>query len=134
MKHTSNIAASMCLFILLLVICSSMSAQGGPPLLTDDPETPGNRQWEINTGVTFKLQGDSKDFDLPSLDLNYGWGDHLQLKFEIPWLVGSDGTGIKAEPGDGKIGVKWRFAVQENHGLNISTYPQFSWNSPGAKR
>lgn len=24
------------------------SAQGGPPLITDDPDTPGPRHWELN--------------------------------------------------------------------------------------
>jgi hypothetical protein len=25
-------------------------AQGGPPFLSDDPDTPGNKHWEINLG------------------------------------------------------------------------------------
>ena len=34
----------------------SLFAQGGPPLLTDDPGTPGKNNWEINLGYTMDRQ------------------------------------------------------------------------------
>jgi hypothetical protein len=35
--------------VALLVVASEAAvAQGGPPLVTDDPETPGDGHWEIN--------------------------------------------------------------------------------------
>jgi hypothetical protein len=37
----------VCLFI---CASSSLLAQAGPPFQTDDPETPGNGNWEINFG------------------------------------------------------------------------------------
>jgi hypothetical protein len=36
--------ALACLFADILTV----HAQGGPPMITDDPGTPGNGQWEIN--------------------------------------------------------------------------------------
>ncbi|MFT3792165.1 MAG: hypothetical protein QM741_14065 [Rudaea sp.] len=37
------------LFVLVLfAIAKLAAAQGGPPLVTDDPGTPGNGKWEIN--------------------------------------------------------------------------------------
>ncbi len=40
-----------CLFFVLLALTlvtpERLSAQGGPPLLTDDPGTPGPGRWEI---------------------------------------------------------------------------------------
>lgn len=36
--------------------------QGGPPLITDDPDTPGNRHWEINLGfILERLENDPAD-------------------------------------------------------------------------
>src|SRR6266849_7689835 len=49
--------------LLFLVILPALSlglteraafAQGGPPMLTDDPGTPGNRHWEINTAALIR--------------------------------------------------------------------------------
>ncbi len=38
-------------FLLLLTVFASRAlAQAGPPFRTDDPETPGNKHWEINFG------------------------------------------------------------------------------------
>jgi hypothetical protein len=35
--------------LLILTLASTpLRAQGGPPLITDDPDTPGPRHWEIN--------------------------------------------------------------------------------------
>ncbi len=123
---------SLCLFA--AVFCGSAFAQGGPPLLTDDPETPGNRHWEINVGATAEVLQAATDAELPIADFNYGRGDHLQLKLEVPLLVRFTHGTTQSEAGDGKIGVKWRFVDQEKHGINISTYPQMSFNSPGPQR
>jgi hypothetical protein len=30
---------------------TAVRAQGGPPYITDDPDTPGAHNWEINTAV-----------------------------------------------------------------------------------
>lgn len=124
-------AALLCLMVLF---CREALAQGGPPLLTDDPETPGNRQWEINVGATAEVLRTATDAELPIADFNYGWGDHIQLKLEIPLLVRFTHGSIQSEAGDGKFGVKWRFLDQEKHGVNISTYPQMSFNVPGPQR
>ena len=33
---------------ILMVAVGAARAQGGPPLVTDDPDTPGDGHWEIN--------------------------------------------------------------------------------------
>lgn len=129
-----RLARTLWLPLFVLAASNLGHAQGGPPLLTDDPGTPGDRHWEINLGITSEERRDATDFELPIADFNYGWGEHTQLKFEIPWLLRSTGGDIQGELGDGKCGIKWRFVDQEKHGLNVSTYPQFSWNSPGPQR
>lgn len=128
----SFLQASLLLFTVAL--CRPAWAQGGPPLLTDDPETPGNRQWEINVGATAEVFRTATDAELPIADFNYGWGDHIQLKLEFPVLVRFSHGTTQSEAGDGKFGVKWRFIDQDKHGVNISIYPQLSFNTPGPGR
>jgi hypothetical protein len=125
--------------VLILVLFASFLgtaclAQGGPPLRTDDPGTPGSRNWEINAAGTVEARSGVTGTELPIVDINYGWGNHIQLKLEMPVLVQFDSSGTRAEAGDVKCGVKWRFVDQEKHGINISMYPQVSFNSPGPVR
>jgi hypothetical protein len=106
-------------------------AQGGPPLLTDDPGTPGNRHWEINVGFTFDRSRSALDFETPRIDFNYGLGERIQLKYELPWVVlnpsgqpGRDGLG------NSLLGVKWRYVDEEKRGISVSLYPQLEFNNP----
>ena len=59
-------------------------AQGGPPFITDDPGTPGNHHWEINFGWIANHNPGQSYYEIPDVDINYGWGDRIQLKYEIP--------------------------------------------------
>ena len=58
-------------------ICLSY-AQGGPPMLTDDPGTPGAGQWEINMAVLEERTATVRSRSVPHVDINYGWGDRVQ--------------------------------------------------------
>ena len=105
------------------------NANAGPPLLTDDPDTPGPNGWEINIAVTSEKVGDEWGFETPLLDINYGVGERIQLKYEVPLiLVDPADRGTRAGPGNSKIGVKWRFLDEEKAWLDVSTYPQFEFN------
>src|SRR5438445_482716 len=46
MRFTKTIAACAIAAAMLPAL-----AQGGPPMVTDDPETPGDGHWEINIGA-----------------------------------------------------------------------------------
>jgi hypothetical protein len=122
----------LCGFAWAVILPASLWAQGGPPLLTDDPGTPGNRNWEINLGFTQDVQHDLHTYETPILDLNYGLGDRIQLKYELPYLlVSSDGGPLASGLGNSLAGVKWRFYENEEKGWNVSTYPQLEFNNPG---
>ncbi len=115
--------ALLCLMLLCIAIPMAM-AQGGPPLITDDPGTPGNKHWEVNIAFTeTKLPGGTI-YELPHLDLNYGYGDNIQLKLEGPLTIfnGTDTsfTGL----GYTNWGVKWRFQDDSKTRPALSTYPQ----------
>jgi hypothetical protein len=101
-------------------------AQGGPPMLTDDPDTPGDGHWEINAAYVDSAAPGSRLRSLPHVDVNYGLGDRLQLKYETGFVLREAATGGRRTGlDDGLIGVKWRFLDQSDAGASVSTYPQY---------
>jgi hypothetical protein len=107
--------------------CGSAQAQGGPPMVTDDPDTPGNGRWEINlAALGSSSRGGRWEASAPDADINYGWGEHIQLKLDLPWtFVRESGKRWKSGLGTVNAGVKWRFIDSEDHGFSMSTYPQY---------
>lgn len=121
----------------LLLLCgvgmTAVRAQGGPPLITDDPGTPGNHHWEINVAWTVEYNADETENEIPLIDWNYGVGDRLQLKYEVPWVVAREGGDrARAGLGNGLAGIKWRFYDAGENGWQISTYPQIGFVNPGS--
>lgn len=119
---------------LLLILCGltnhAVFAQGGPPLITDDPGTPGDGNWEINLAFTVEKRRTERQYEGPLLDINYGLGDHIQLKYEIPWLIRDErGRSTRTGVGNSEFGLKWRFLDQDTDGIDMSVYPQFAFNS-----
>lgn len=126
--------AQVFVFLYFLVSCAAQAcfAQGGPPLATDDPGTPGNKQWEINVALTLERLGSETDLEAPSLDFNYGAGDHLQLNLELPYAVQTSDSFTRSGAGNSRVGVKWRFLDEASHGIAVSTYPHLTLNNPTA--
>ena len=106
----------------------SLRGQGGPPLFTDDPGTPGAGNWEVNVALTLDRVPGASTWGTPLVDANYGWGERVQLKLEVPWVVLSSGSGTKNGFGNPLFGVKWRFLDEETAGVAVSTYPQYGFN------
>ena len=128
MPHLPMRRANPTSLILPALLLGLSVAQAGPPLLTDDPDTPERGDGEINVAMTAEKRGRAWSLETPLLDFNYGFRDTIQLKFEVPYLVemeskGPDQSGI----GNSEVGVKWRFF--ENDALAVSTYPQLAFNS-----
>lgn len=118
--------------LFLLAATAVLHAEGSPPLITDDPGTPGDGHWEINLGVSTEKRPGSRLSELPLLDLNYGIGDRLQLKYEVPYLrLTEDGAPTESGFGNSAFGVKWRFYDAGEKGLSVSVYPQVEFNTPG---
>lgn len=117
----------MALFLSLRTVPAR--AQGGPPLLTDDPGTPGAGRWEVNVAFTLDRTSASREIGAPLVDANYGWGERVQLKLEIPWIVeDEDFEGRHSGLGNPLFGVKWRFLDEDKAGVAVSTYPQLGFN------
>ena len=115
---------------ILLSVALNCCAQGGPPMQTDDPGTPGNGNWELNVGITIERRMGVQALETPSLDLNYGVGDRLQLKIAVPWVQQADVRTATSGLGNSVGGVKWRFYENDRLRLQISTYPQVEFNNP----
>src|SRR3984885_1437927 len=90
--------------MLAAILAVSAHAQGGPPLVTDDPDTPGNGNWEINAAVI---------------------GEQHQRHWD---LAESAHGGRMSGLGATDFGVKWRFVDQDKSGFALSVYPQLLTN------
>jgi hypothetical protein len=99
-------------------------------MITDDPGTPGDGHWEINMAALANRTPRGNSYQLPLLDINYGLGDRLQFKYEVPWVVdaGRSVSGL----GNSLLGVKWRFYDAGASGWQVSTYPQVQFNTPSS--
>jgi hypothetical protein len=130
------------LFILLAMAMGAFPAraQGGPPFITDDPGTPGNHHWEINFGWEADHNPANAYYETPDIDMNYGWGDRIQLKYELPMAVATDPNNTtRAGLGESLLGIKWRpyeyhrsgeAKSDDNMLFSLGTYPQASINNP----
>ena len=104
-------------------------AQGGPPMITDDPGTPGNGKFEINLAVAFEHRPDETSWDLPALDVNYGVGERIQLTLQTaPVLLKRSGRGPIGGLGATEAALKWRFLDEKSDGVSISTFPRVIFN------
>jgi hypothetical protein len=115
------------LLAIATVVCCGQAFAGSPPLITDDPETPGYQGWEINITSSLEHTRSGTAMENPFFDINYGLtSDRDQLDVEFA-VVSNDPEGADAEWGisDLLVGYKYRFLnADENHGWAVSFYPQ----------
>ncbi|HST30000.1 MAG TPA: hypothetical protein VLK27_04100 [Chthoniobacterales bacterium] len=104
-------------------------AQGGPPMITDDPGTPGNGKWENNLAIAFSHMPNEWSIDTPAIDLNYGWGDHIQLTLQGgPTLLKRSDHGAIGGVGGTEAAVKWRFLDEDTSDFAMSMFPRIIFN------
>lgn len=115
--------------IFLFLVAGQVFAQGGPPLVTDDPGTPGDGRWEINSSLQASFSDPSAILQFPLFDINYGYGDHIQLNLNTSYInVNQYGSQILRGLGVASVGVKWRFIDEESAGVAVSTYPRIDFH------
>lgn len=118
--------------ILFAIGVSRAVAQGGPPMLTDDPGTPGNGKWEINLGWTAEQSPGSTVFGAPQMDLNYGIGDRVEVTYFATYLRDEEDGVTKWGMSESEIAAKWRFIDGGDHTLQVSVYPEIDFLTPGS--
>lgn len=104
---------------------ATATAQGGPPMLTDDPGTSDRGKWQMNLAWTVTRADSQLENEAPLIDINYGLRDDVELNYAIPWIV-TDGTepGPRSGAGNSLLGVKWRFIDRGERALQVSVHPQ----------
>ena len=111
----------------LFVIASYAFAQGGPPLLTDDPGTVEKGKWELNMAWIYRRLPGATEIELPHFDASHGISDRAHFKIEVPWVFASGGgPGVNGD-GGGSTGIKYRFIDAKGFRPAISTYPQIGF-------
>jgi len=113
---------------------------GAPPMVTDDTDTPGDGNWEINLGMHSEFGGGEHRIEAPTIDINRGFGDTLQLTYEVPYAfvkVNDDASGGSRTAngfGDSIFGAKYRFYDNKDTGLSFAIYPQLEFRTPGSSK
>lgn len=98
-------------------------------MITDDPGTPGNGHWENNFAIVFSHRPNEWAIDAPAIDLNYGWGDHIQLTLQTSAaLLQRSDRGPVGGVGGTEAAVKWRFLDEDHSGVDISMFPRILFN------
>jgi hypothetical protein len=110
------------ILITVMGFAPGVRAQGGPPLETDDPGTPGPGHLELNVSAEAERKAGGTTYDAPRLDANLGVGTRLQLKLEVPWRVAT-ATAQPTTAGVGNIGIGLKYRFFDGP-IAVSTYPQ----------
>jgi hypothetical protein len=98
-------------------------------MITDDPGTPGPGRWENNLAIAFEHRPNEWSIDAPAIDLNYGWGNHIQLTLQTSLaILKRSNDGAIAGLGGSEAAVKWRFLDEDRSGFDMSMFPRILFN------
>jgi len=114
------------LLFFLMVFAGRAQGQAGPPFRTDDPETPGNKHWEINFGWVGDRNPAAGAYQVPDFDINYGLGDRIQLKYELPIAIEESRV---LQPAVGSQPVPQGTVLGESPGREMALLPASSGRS-----
>jgi hypothetical protein len=105
---------------------------GSPPMFSEDTDTPGAGNWELNIAMGAEWARGARAIEFPVLDINYGLGDRVQLTYAVPYVFlhepGASANGV----GDSELALKYRFYDNEDRGISLAVYPQLRLHTPGA--
>ncbi len=98
-------------------------------MITDDPGTPGKGRWENNLAIAFEHRPNEWSIYAPAIDLNYGWGDHVQLTLQTSAaLLQRSDHGPVDGLGGTEAALKWRFLDEDSNGVDASMFPRIIFN------
>ena len=109
---------------------------GSPPMQSEDSDTPGDGNWEINLALGADWNGDGHRVEFPVADVNYGLGDRVQLTLELPYVSQREAASDEAPAvhahgaGDATLGLKYRFYDNADRGISMALYPQWRVRAP----
>ena len=118
--------------LLLLMAAFPLRVVAGPPLITNDPDTPGPGNWEINVAATGTHADSGWEISAPDLDLNYGVGERVQLSIHActAWARGEDGPWATGA-GPVELGIRYRILDEDKAGISLAVQPHWekSWST-----
>ena len=113
------------LFIATLLGTLCNVSWAGPPFVTDDPDIVEYKHWEVNYAVNKTWGENEYSVGIPSLDINYGFSQDIQLHIQPKYSY--ERVGLEKHHGldSTEIGVKYRFINQESEtsSFMVSFYP-----------
>jgi hypothetical protein len=128
--HTKFKYAILFACSVLILFSESILAQSSPPLLSNDPGTPGPGNWEINILTSLGRSNVNEEWQIPLFDFNYGVGDRCQLTASTPFVIEHEkGTGVRRAFDGIEMGVKYRFVDNPGTtGSNFSLFPKVNFS------
>jgi len=121
-----------------LALClACASAHSGPPLITNDPDTPGDGHWEINIAAIGAYAPSAWEASAPDFDINYGVGERTQLSVHVGEAhAGEDGAPVRSGIGPVELAVRYRFLDEDTAGVALALQPRWarSWSSAAIRK
>jgi hypothetical protein len=108
---------------LLTLLCCE-KAFGGPPFVTDDPDTTDYKHWEVDFFSIYSHTAGADFAQIPALEVDYGVMPDVQLHVIAPLAWDrSPGGSSHYGYGDTEMGVKYRFFHETNALPEIGVFP-----------
>ncbi|MGN6515060.1 MAG: transporter [Rhizomicrobium sp.] len=108
----------------MLFLAASFPALGGPPYVTDDPDTTDKGHFEIYAFDAGTSARDDMDGQT-GIDFNYGGGDNLQLTAVLPLDTEQPAHGgLFAGIGNIELAAKYKSLHQEDFGWDVAVFPR----------
>ena len=111
-----------------LLFSNILAQSGGPPMMTDDPGVVDLHKWEINLSVNTSFSDGLNEFEIPFVDINYGFFKNMHLKIEFPYtFYYTKNKKVTSSLGDATFGLKWKILDENKYFISVGTYPQFTF-------
>jgi hypothetical protein len=124
MRLKNTIVFSLCAIASTLYFENPARAQANRQFLTNEPGTPGNASWEINLVRCKQSLVARRPTRLSQNDLNFGLGDRIKLKYDIPSVL----QGVRHFATFHHIGSRRALqAASESHRI-VYDRPQRGWS------
>lgn len=124
--------ASLAVVLLALV---SLTAEAGPPFLTDDPEPVPLHHYEFYAFSTLDRSHGVSSIAIPAFEFNVGAAPNLQLHIVAPAaLLEQPGAPHEFGLGDMELGAKYRFLDETPSRPQIGTFVMLELPTGSAQR
>ena len=109
----------------IVALFSSEPVFAGAPFVTDDPEPVKVHDFEVNYAISKTWVDASSSLALPSIDINYGYSDNLQLHVQSRFSYLRESGDKQFGFDNTEIGVKYRMLHQEKNDVEfmLGIYP-----------